>query len=61
MADWHPVIGVYCLIAFTIAASAIFHRFWDMTDSVKRNYSRLTLLSNTALLGGLLLLLQNVR
>ena len=61
LADRHPVIGVYCLIAFTLAATAIFHRFWDMTDSVKRNYSRLTLLSNTALLGGLLLLLQNVR
>jgi|SRR5579859_1776737 len=61
LAGWHPEAGVYCLIAFTVAATAIFHRFWDMVDPVKRNYSRLTLLGNTALLGGLLLLLQSVR
>lgn len=55
--DWHPGIGVGCLIVFTVAASAIFHRFWQKSDPVQRNVSRLTLLGNTAILGGLLLLL----
>jgi hypothetical protein len=32
-----------------------------MSDPMKRNFSRITLLGNAALLGGLLLLLQNVR
>ena len=59
--DWHPAIGVGCLIAFTLAATAIFHRFWQKSDPVQRNVSRLTLLGNTAILGGLLLLLDKVR
>ena len=59
--DWHPAIGVVFLMTFTIAATAIFHRFWQKRDPLQRNISRLTLLGNTALLGGLLLLLENVR
>jgi putative oxidoreductase len=58
--DWHAKLGVYCLILFTVAATAIFHRFWRM-DPVKGNVSRIILLGNTAILGGLLLLLGNVR
>jgi uncharacterized membrane protein YphA (DoxX/SURF4 family) len=61
LADWHAEIGVYCLILFTVAATAIFHRFWSMQDEAKRNISRIILLGNTAILGGLLLLLANVR
>ena len=57
--DWHPEIGVYCLILFTVAATAIFHRFWSM-DPAKGNISRIILLGNTAILGGLLLLLANL-
>jgi uncharacterized membrane protein YphA (DoxX/SURF4 family) len=59
--DWHPAAGVLCLIVFTIAATSIFHRFWQKRDPLQRNFSRITLLSNTAVLGGLLLLLENVR
>ena len=59
--NWRPDLGVYCLIVFTVAATLIFHRFWNMSDPMKRNFSRITLLGNAALLGGLLLLLQNVR
>ncbi len=59
--DWHPAAGVLCLIVFTIAATSIFHRFWQKSDPLQRNFSRITLLSNTAVLGGLLLLLENVR
>jgi uncharacterized membrane protein YphA (DoxX/SURF4 family) len=61
LADWHAELGVYFLIVFTIAATAIFHRFWSMRDAAKRNTSRIILLGNTAILGGLLLLLENVR
>jgi len=61
LADWHPEIGVWCLILFTVAATAIFHRFWSMQDPAKRNLSRIILLGNTGILGGLLLLLENVR
>jgi putative oxidoreductase len=59
--DWHAEIGVYCLIVFTVAATLIFHRFWSMADAAKRNVSRIILLGNTAILGGLLLLLENLR
>jgi putative oxidoreductase len=59
--DWHPAAGVMCLIVFTITATAIFHRFWQKSDPLQRNISRLTLLANSAILGGLLLLLENVR
>ena len=60
-ADWHAETGVWCLILFTVAATAIFHRFWSMQDPAKRNLSRIILLGNTGILGGLLLLLENVR
>ena len=59
--DWHPAIGTLCLIVFTITATMIFHRFWQKSDPLQRNLSRITLLGNTAVLGGLLLLLENVR
>ena len=59
--DWHPALGAGCLIVFTVAATAIFHRFWQKSDPVQRNFSRLTLLSNTAVLGGLLLLLDRLQ
>lgn len=58
---WHAEIGAWCLIVFTVAATAIFHRFWVMQDPMRRNLSRLMLLNNTGVLGGLLLLLANVR
>ena len=57
--DWHPEIGVYCLILFTVVATAIFHRFWQM-EPAKGNISRIILLGNIAILGGLLLVLGNL-
>jgi hypothetical protein len=35
----------------------IFHRFWQKSDPLQRNLSRLSFLANIAILGGLLLLL----
>ena len=61
LAGWHADLGVVFLIVFTIAATAIFHRFWQMTDPQRRNASRVMFLNNTGLLGGLVLLLENVR
>jgi putative oxidoreductase len=61
LSRWRADIGVLCLIVFTVAATAIFHRFWQKPDPLQRNISRITLLSNVALLGGLLLLYENVR
>ena len=61
LAGWHAEIGVWCLIVFTLAATAIFHRFWQATDPQRRNIGRVMLLNNIGVLGGLFLLLQNVR
>ena len=59
IAEWHAATGVVLLMIFTIAATAIFHRFWQKPDP-QRNLSRITLLGNLAILGGLCLLLQNL-
>jgi putative oxidoreductase len=59
-AHWHADIGAWLLIVFTVLATAIFHRFWRMPDPQKRLFSRLNLLSNIGIVGGLLLLLRAV-
>jgi putative oxidoreductase len=61
LADWHPAIGALCLIVFIVVATLVFHRFWSMQDAARRNSSRINLLGNLAILGGLLLLLERVR
>lgn len=53
--DWYPAVGCWLLIVFTVAATAIFHRFWEKPEPM-RNISTIMLLNNTATLGGLLLL-----
>jgi uncharacterized membrane protein YphA (DoxX/SURF4 family) len=58
--DWHADVGASLLIVFTVLATAIFHRFWRMDDPQKRLFSRLNLLSNIGIVGGLLLLLGRV-
>ena len=60
IAEWHAGVGAVLLMIFTIAATAIFHRFWQKPDPMQRNLSRITLLGNLAILGGLMLLLQNI-
>jgi uncharacterized membrane protein YphA (DoxX/SURF4 family) len=61
LTGWHADVGVLLLIVFTVVANALFHRFWNSTDPARRNTLRLLLLNGIAILGGLLLLLQNVR
>lgn len=58
---WQADIGVWCLIVFTVTANAMFHRFWRVTDPARRHTLRLLLLNGIAIVGGLLLLLENVR
>lgn len=55
----HAALGTIFLIVFTVAASAIFHRFWQRTDPMQRNMTRLFFLNNCAIVGGLLLLLKD--
>ena len=61
LVDWHSAIGILCLIFVTVTASAMFHRFWIMPDPFRRAVSQRMLLHNTAIVGGLLLLLDTVR
>jgi uncharacterized membrane protein YphA (DoxX/SURF4 family) len=56
LSDIRADIGALCLIAFTLLATAIFHRFWQRTDPMQERISRLFFMSNVAIVGGLLLL-----
>lgn len=58
--NWHPVVGALCLVVFTVLASLLLLRFWEMEDPMKRTGMQNGFLANIAVLGGLLLLLQNV-
>jgi len=60
LANWHPAIGALCLIVFTVLASLLLLRFWEMDDPMKRTGMQNGLLANIGVVGGLLLLLQNV-
>lgn len=55
--DWHTAIGAAILIVFTVAATAIFHRFWLVEDPLRRHMALSFLFSNIAVIGGLVLLI----
>lgn len=58
--NWRPDIGVWCLLLFTVLATALLLRFWEAEDPMKRMGMQNGFLANIAIVGGLLLLLQNV-
>lgn len=60
LSGWNARYGVFGLMLFVVLASALLLRFWEAPNPVARNGMRLAMLSNTAVFGGLLLLLQNV-
>jgi uncharacterized membrane protein YphA (DoxX/SURF4 family) len=60
LTGWNARYGVYGLILFIVLATALLLRFWEAPNPIARNGMRLAMLSNTAIFGGLLLLLQNV-
>ena len=57
----HPQAGIALLIAFTAIAGGIFHRFWLVEDPIRRQQLRIALLNNIAVIGGLLVLLHEMR
>lgn len=55
--DWRTRAGAMILIAFVVAASAIFHRYWEVADPLRRHFHVSFLFSNVAIIGALLLLM----
>ena len=61
LVNWHPAIGALCLIVFTVLASLLLLRFWEVDVPPMRVGMQNGMVANIAVVGGLLLLLQNVR
>lgn len=57
LADWHTSVGASLLILFTVLASGLHHRFWQMEDPTIRTYHFLLMTNNMCIAGGLLLLM----
>jgi len=55
--DWRRDIGAVILIVFTVVASAIFHRYWEVQDPMRRHFHISFLFGNCGVIGGLLLLM----
>ncbi len=55
--DYQTRIGAYILIVFTILAIALFHRWWEVEDPLRRHLHQSFVFSNCAVLGGLLLIM----
>lgn len=53
--DYERAIAAWLLIAFTLAASLIFHRWWLIADPLLRHLHIGNLLVNVGIVGGLLL------
>jgi putative oxidoreductase len=53
--DHERQIGAWLLVAFTVLASAIFHRWWLVADPLLRHLHIGNLLVNAGVAGGLLL------
>ena len=60
LAGWHADLGVMLLIAFTVVANALYHRFWKVEDPFRRNLLRVQLMNGFGTVGGLLLLLHTI-
>ncbi len=58
--NWHPAVGVLLLLAFTIVASGLLLRFWEVQGPMRTGMQN-GMLANVGVVGGLLLLLQHVR
>jgi uncharacterized membrane protein YphA (DoxX/SURF4 family) len=59
--NWRADIGVILLIIFTVVSSLLLLRFWEVDVPPQRTGMQNGFVANIAVVGGLLLLLQNVR
>ncbi len=59
--NWHADVGVILLLVFTVVASLLLLRFWEVDIPPMRIGLQNGMLANIGMVGGLLLLLQNVR
>ncbi len=55
--DYRVDIGAMILIVFTLAATAMFHRWWLVDDPLRKHLHLSFVFSNCAVLGGLLFLI----
>ena len=55
--DYQRTLGAGLLLAFTVLASAIFHRWWLVADPLMRHLHIGNLLVNCGVAGGLLLVM----
>ena len=55
--DYRTDVGAVILIVFTVVATAIFHRYWELDDPLRRHLHQSFIFSNCAIVGGLLLLI----
>ena len=55
--DTFTRLGVVLLIVFTVLASGLFHRFWEMEDPLRNEYHFLLLTYNGFVIGALLLIM----
>ncbi len=58
--NWHPAIGVGLVLVFTVVASALLLRFWEVERPMRTGLQN-GMLAKIGIVGGLLLLLQHVR
>ena len=56
--NWYPAVGVVLLLVFTVVASALLLRFWEVQGPMRTGMQN-GMLANIGIVGGLLLLLQN--
>ncbi len=55
--DYFVSLAAIILIAFTVAATAIFHRFWLIDDPLRRHLALSFVFNNIGIVGGLLLVM----
>ena len=55
--DYQVSTAAIILIVFTVAATAIFHRFWLIEDPLRRHLAVSFVFNNIGIVGGLLLLM----
>jgi len=60
LSNWHPAAGVACLMTFTVFATALLLRFWEVDDPGYRTGMQNGFFANFAIFGGLILLMQKV-